>query len=101
ELKFDPARGVLKVWILDAHAENFVRVRMAAFDVQEEGGAQRTITLRAVANPLSGETAGDTSSFEGDAPWLRQIEHFDGVVRAIRVRDLDFRDISFHFHPNE
>lgn len=99
EFKYDAARGVLQAWVLDAHAENFVRVGMAAFDVQEEGGERRTITLRAVGNDITGEKIGDTSSFEGAAPWLNDIKHFDGVVKAIKVRDLEFRDIDFHLHP--
>jgi len=99
EFKYDAARGVLQAWVLDAHAENFVRVSMAAFDVQEEGGERRTVTLRAIGNDITGEKVGDTSSFEGAAPWLKDIKHFDGVVKAIKVRDLEFRDIDFHFHP--
>lgn len=99
EFKFDEKRGVLQAWVLDAHAENFVRVAMASFDVQEEEGQKRTITLRAVANEISGEKPGDTSAFEGEARWLGEIEHFDGLVKAIKVRDSEFRDIDFHFHP--
>ncbi len=99
EFKFDAARGVLQAWVLDGHAENFVRVAMASFDVQEADGAKRLITLHAVANDITGEKAGDTSAFEGAAPWLREVKHFDGVVKAIRVRGQDFRDLDFHLHP--
>ena len=99
EFKFDAARGVLQAWVLDAHAENFVRVAMPSFEVREAGGAKRTVVLQAVANPISGETVGDTSSFEGAAPWLGGIKHFDGVVKAVTVRGVEFRDIGFHLHP--
>ncbi|MDP2138438.1 MAG: hypothetical protein Q8J74_11370 [Candidatus Didemnitutus sp.] len=99
ELRYDAARGRLRAWVLDGHAQNFVRVAMASFDVQEDGGARRVITLHATANDLTGEVAGDTSYFEGDAPWLREIKHFDGILKAARVRDVDFRDVKFHFHP--
>jgi hypothetical protein len=101
EFKYDAARGMLQAWVLDGHAENFVRVSMALFDVQEAGGQQRTITLRALANAMTGERVGDTSAFEGEAAWLGQIGHFDGVVKAVKVRDIVFRDIRFHFHPKE
>lgn len=99
EFKYDAARGMLRAWVLDGHAENFVRVGMAAFEVQEDGGLRRVITLRALANDLTGENVGDSSFFEGEAPWLKEIKHFDGVVKAVRVRDMDFRDVKFHFHP--
>jgi hypothetical protein len=99
ELKFDAARGMLQAWVLDGHAENFVRVSMASFDIQEAGGQGRTVTLHATANGMTGETAGDTSAFEGEAAWLREFKHFDGVIKAVRVRGVDFRDIRFHLHP--
>jgi len=99
EFKFDAARGVLQTWVLDAHAENFVRVALPSFELVEAEGARRTIVLQAVANPISGETVGDTSSFEGAAPWLREIKHFDGVVKAITVRGASFHDLEVHFHP--
>lgn len=99
EFKYDAARGMLQAWVLDGHAEGFVRVSMGLFDVQEAGGQRRTITLRALANGMTGEKVGDTSSFEGEAHWLGEIGHFDGVVKAIMVRDVVFRDIAFHFHP--
>lgn len=99
EFKYDRVRGVLQAWVLDAHAENFVRVSMGLFDVQEAGGAKRTITLRAQANEISGETVGDTAAFEGEARWLGEVGHFDGIVKAIKVRGMEFRDIDFHFHP--
>jgi hypothetical protein len=99
ELKFDAARGMLQAWVLDGHAENFVRVSMASFDIQETGGQGRTVTLHATANGMTGETAGDTSAFEGEAAWLREFKHFDGVIKAVRVRGVDFRDVRFHLHP--
>lgn len=99
ELKFDAARGVLQAWVLDAHAENFVRVGMASFDVREAAGARRLVTLQAVGNSITGETPGDTSAFEGAAPWLREFNHFDGVVVAVKVRGAEFRDVPIHLHP--
>lgn len=99
EFKFDAARGVLQAWVLDAHAENFVRVAMPAFEVQEGDGPKRTIVLRAVGNEITGEKPGDTSAFEAEAAWLKDVKHFDGGVKALTVRGLEFRDIDFHFHP--
>lgn len=101
EFKYDAARGVLQAWVLDGHAEKFVRVSMSLFDVQEAGGQKRTITMHALANAMTGEKPGDTSAFEAEARWLGEIGHFDGVVKVIRVRGADFRDIKFHFHPRE
>jgi len=99
ELKYDAERGVLQAWILDAHAENFVRVPLLSFAVREEDDPKRVITLHAVGSEISGETPGDSSSFEGEARWLGEIDHFDGVVPVLTIRGTEFRDIDFHFHP--
>lgn len=99
EFKYDLGRSVLQAWILDAHAENFIRTGMDSFDITEDGGQRRVLRLQATGNAMTGETVGDTSYFEAAAPWLREVKHFDGVVKAIRVRGVDFRDVRFHFHP--
>lgn len=99
ELKFDATRGVLQLWVLDAHAENYVRIAATTLTLQEEEGAKRTITLRPLANALTGETVGDSATFEGDAPWLREVKHFDGTLKGLKVRGVDFPDLDLHFHP--
>lgn len=101
EFKYDKARGVLQAWVLDAHAENFVRIPALAFELQEEDGDKRIITLRAVGSDLTGEKPGDSSAFEGEAKWLGSVKHFDGLVRSLKIRGVEFRNIDVHFHPQE
>jgi hypothetical protein len=101
EFKYDQARGVLQVWVLDAHAENFVRIPALSFAVQEEDGEKRVITVRAIGNDLTGEKPGDSSAFEGEAKWLGSVKHFDGLIRSLKIRGVEFRDIDVHFHPQE
>ena len=38
ELRFDAARGVLQAWVLDGHAENFVRIAQPRFEVEARSG---------------------------------------------------------------
>lgn len=101
EFKYDHERGVLQAWVLDAHAENFVRIAALSFEVREEDGEKRPITLRALGNDISGEKPGDSSSFEGEAKWLGVIKHFDGIVKSLKIREVEFHDINFRFHPQE
>jgi hypothetical protein len=96
EFKFDAARGILQAWVLDAHAENFVRTSQRGFEVEAVAGDRgRLLDFVAVANTLTGETVGDTALFEVEAAWLRDAKAFDGRVKAITVRGKTFRDVAF------
>lgn len=98
EFRFEAARGILQAWVLDAHAENFVRIIQHGFEVEAvAGGRGRLLDFVAVANPLTGETVGDTALFEVEAAWLRDAKAFDGRVKAITVRGKTFRDVAFTY----
>ncbi len=98
ELKFDEARGVLQAWVLDGHAENFVRIAQRGLEVQATAADRaRVLDFVAVANTMTGETAGDTSLFEVPAEWLRTAKAFDGRIKAITVRGVTFNDVAFRF----
>jgi hypothetical protein len=102
EFKFDAPRGILQAWVLDAHAENFVRTSQRSFEVEAvAGGRGRLLDFVAVANTLTGETVGDTALFEVEAAWLRDAKAFDGRVKAITVRGKTFRDVAFTYREHD
>ena len=102
ELRFDAARGVLQAWVLDGHAENFVRIAQPRFEVEARSGETgRLLDFVAVADTMTGETVGDTALFEVEAEWLRAAKAFDGRVKAITVRGNTYRDVSFRYHEPE
>lgn len=102
ELRFDGTRGVLQAWLLDAHAENFVRTDQPGFEIEARaGGAVHAVRFVAVANAMTGETVGDTATFEAPADWLRAAKAFDGRVKAITVRGVTFQDVPFKFSEHE
>lgn len=103
ELKFDEKRGVLQAWVLDGHAENFVRVPAHGFEVEAVAGDKgRLLDFVAVADAMTGETVGDTALFEVEATWLRTAKAFDGRIKAITVRGVIFTDVAFRYStPNE
>lgn len=90
EIVFDPKSGRLTAFVLDGEAENPVRIAQPALDLTVGG---ETIELRAVASPLTGETVGDTSEFEGASERLRGAARFDGVLRTITARGARFDDV--------
>src|SRR4051812_43392691 len=64
EIVRDAATGTLQAYVLDGEMENFVRVTAPAIEVAvSDGSGPRTLVLKAVANPATGETVGDTSQF--------------------------------------
>jgi hypothetical protein len=102
EFAFDGKRGVLQAWMLDGHAENFVRVPLPGFEVEARAGAEaRVLDFVAVADTMTGETVGDTATFEAAAEWLRDAKAFDGRVKAITVRGNTYRDVTFKLSAHE
>ncbi len=97
ELVRNADEGKLTAYLLDGHAENFVRIAAPSFDlVIITGGERKPLTLRAVANPATGETVGNTSQFEAQADWLKKSGEFPGTITALDIRGTIFRDVAFY-----
>lgn len=92
----EPETGKLSAYVLDGHAENFIRIKAASFEVVANvGGEKRPLTFKAVANAATGETIGDTSQFDADGAWLKTTPAFDGVVVALDIRGTKFANVAF------
>ena len=98
EFVHDEETGKLSAYTLDAHAENFLRTAMTAFDVVvSAGGEVRTVSFKPVANTASGETVGDTSQYDATDPWLKDKHAFAGIIGKIDFRGTVFTDVPFRF----
>jgi hypothetical protein len=99
EFLLDKATGTLTAYALDAHAENPVRMKEAALSLQitVNGAAPATVTLAATANPLTGETVGDTSQFQATVDALKGAEKFSGVIPAMEYRGVQLPETRFDF----
>lgn len=96
ELVRDTDAGKLTVYILDGHAENFVRLALPSIDlVAYAGGERRTLALRAVANSITGETVGNTSQYEAQADWLKSVGAFNGEIGVVEIRGTKFGPAAF------
>jgi hypothetical protein len=100
ELVPDAANGALNVYVLDGHAEKFVRIGMASFEVIAKF-ADKTETLKftPVANPATGETADNTSQYQARSETLKTAPAFDGVLKDINIRGISFTFVTFKFAP--
>lgn len=97
ELVRDAASGKLTAYVLDGHAENFVRIQAPSIElVAVTGGERKPLTLRAVANPATGETVGDTSQFEAQADWLKSTSEFAGTIPSVEIRGTRFQNVALY-----
>jgi hypothetical protein len=97
ELVRDPEAGKLTAYVLDAHAENFIRINVPAIElVAFTGGERRSLTLRAVANSATGETVGDTSQFDAQADWLKNTGEFPGEFPLLDIRGTKFQNVALY-----
>lgn len=95
ELLRDRDAGKLTAWILDAHAENFIRLKSPALQlVAMPGGKYTPLSLQAVANPSTGETVGDTSQFETQADWLKTADGFSGIF-TVEIKGTKFEQVPY------
>lgn len=98
ELLRDAAAGKLTAWVLDGHAENFVRLKIPAIEaVATLGAEKRPLSLKAVGNPATGETVGDTSQFEVQADWLKTGEGFTVTIPALEIRGTKFGPLTANY----
>lgn len=95
ELVRDDAAGKLTAYVLDGHAENFVRIKSPTIAlIAMPGGTFTPLTLQAVANPATGETVGDTSQFEVNADWLKEAGAFAGIF-TIEIKGTKFEQVAY------
>ena len=95
ELVRDAGAGKLTAYVLDGHAENFIRVTIPSFElIAITGGERKPLTMRAVANTATGETVGDTSQFEAQADWLKNTGEFPGLIPSIDIRGTKFDNVA-------
>lgn len=100
ELLLDASAGKLTVWLLDAHAEHFVRSALPALEVTlQHNGAPRPLALLPVANAATGEIIGNTSQFEATADWLQGVGPLAGEFPRLDFRGAVFSAVKFMVSP--
>lgn len=105
ELLVDPKEGKATAYLLDGEAEKPVRTaqREIVIEICDIGPdvhpqTKGEMLLHAVSNPLTGETEGDSSQFEGTSDLLKMGDHFKGTIRGITVRGQEINVVEFA-HP--
>jgi len=99
ELVLNSATGDLTGYVLDGEAENPLRLTQRTVTIRVAIGTQKpfAVTLRAVANALTGETVADTSEFHGLSAKLKGVTTFNATVVVITLRGKRFRSTAFNY----
>ncbi len=106
EFVLDPGTGSLTAYILDGEAENSIRIGQESIEVvisnsvppeEGTGDSGHALTLKAVSNVLTGETAGDTSEFAARSDRLKGARKFTAVISVISVKGQTFKNIEFRY----
>ncbi len=109
EIVFDRKAGRLVAYLLDGEAEASVRSRQPEIAARVErldvsgrplvGVAPLDLALLAVGDPLTGESPGDTSRFEGAHEELAGLARLRGVLDRVEVKGRSFERTAFEIEP--
>ncbi len=95
EFVVDSKAGKLTAYVLDAHAEEFVRLPLDSIALTVAvGGEEKTLSLKPVGNSATGEKPGDTSQFEATADWLKSAAAFKATIRELPVKSKTFQNVQ-------
>lgn len=94
ELVLDAKTGRLTAYALDGEAEEYIRLAQHAIHISvlETDPAEKpfSLTLRSVANVLTGERVGDSAEFDVVSPRLVGLKSFEGRFGPVTIRGLRF-----------
>lgn len=97
ELVRDAEKGRLQAHILDGHAEKYVDVMEASFDMVATIGAKEE-RLKLQRTPAAGKPLSQASSvFEGTAEWVKTATNFNAVIPTITLKGKTFKDVKVSF----
>ena len=93
--------GFLQIYVLDAHAENFVRISTPSIEIELSGedNASRTLLCEPVADPATGETVGNTSLFTSTER-ITDLLPLQGVIPQFQLMEFVYENIAFEFSGN-
>lgn len=90
--------GFLMIYVFDAHVENFVRISANSIDIEIPGADEtgRSIICEPVADPITGETIGNTSLFTSTER-IRELLPLQGMIKKIEVMEFAYENIEINF----
>ncbi|MGB0354771.1 MAG: hypothetical protein ACPGII_01825 [Opitutales bacterium] len=91
--------GNLNLYILDAHAENFVRIKQTQIEILFPDTNRSSLSLEAVEDTATGETVGDTSRFQSPGS-IHDLLPIQGIIKEISVGSKTYPKQPISFSGN-
>ena len=88
----------LEIFILDAHAENYVRIAQPSIELTLSDSNQ-TMSLEAVADPATGEAVGNSALFRAESNISSKLP-LQGTLRSLKIGSKTYTDQPFKFSGN-
>ena len=94
-------QGFLQIYVWDAHVDNLVRIESEKIEVliPDANGTQKTLVCDAIADPITGESVGNTALFTSIQRINDQLP-LKGVIPSIQVLSKTYENVSFEFPGN-
>ena len=100
EFVFNAEQGILTAYSLDGEAEQPIRLKQKKIQlniVLPFNGKTFPLSMNAVENPLTGESIGDTSEFQGQSDALKHSSSFNAVLSEVAIKGGDFKEVEFNY----
>ena len=90
--------GFLQIYVLDAHAENFVRIPAPSIEIEipGEGNSSRTLLCEPVADTATGETVGNTSLFTSTER-ISDLLPLQAVIPQLQLMEFVYENVPIEF----
>ena len=94
-------QGFLQIFVLDAHAENFVSIAQPTIEFlgTDSTGAKKIFHCDAVADHVTGSTVGDTAQFTSREKFSGELP-LKGNISSLKVLGKTYKMIAFEFPDN-
>ena len=92
-------QGKLSLYVLDAHAENFVRIEQTEITISMSEDNSTSLLLKAVSDTATGETVGNTSHFQSAKP-VKELLPINGKIKEIRIGSSSYKEETISFSGN-
>ena len=99
ELLLNPD-GFLQIYVLDAHAENFVRISAPSIIISVPSENNPTvIECEPVEDQATGETIGTTSLFTSTTR-IKEMLPLKGVIQELHILEFTYENVAISFSGN-